>query len=131
MSWSYDPTALNDNPKDQIRLKIGDTDPSEHFLEDEEILYHLQESQGNITRAAYLSVSVLITRLCNTPDYTLGPYSESNANRLKAFRSVKNELSVSLFGYNAPMSETPTTEPIFSYDMMSSSCCDRKEDSNE
>lgn len=131
MSWSYDPTTLNYNLKDQIRLKIGDTDIEEHFLEDEEILFYLQESQGDITRAAYLSVSTLITRLCSTPDYTLGPYSESNANRLKAFCSVKNELSTLLFGYNAPVSKSPTTESIFSYDMMSALCCEHKEDSNE
>ena len=131
MSWSYDPTALSTSPKDQIRLKIGDTNASDPLIEDEEILYYLTESQGDITRAAYQSVCVIITRICNIPDYTLGPYSESNTNRLKAFRSVKNELANSLYSYNSPISESPTTESIFGYDMMSSVCCGRREDNHE
>ncbi len=131
MSWSYDPTTLADSAKDQIRLKIGDTIESEPLLEDEEILFYLKECNGDVTQAAYKCVSVIITRICSTPDYTLGPYSESNANRLKAFRSVKDELATSLIGYNAPLAKTPTTDPIFAYDMMSVACCVRKEDDHE
>lgn len=131
MSWSYDPKTLADNPKDQIRLKVGDTIELEPLLEDEEILFYLAECNNDITRTAYKCVSIIIARICSAPDYTLGPYSESNANRLKAFCSIKNELADALTGYNAPLAKTPTTEPIFAYDMMSNTCCNRREDDHE
>lgn len=131
MSWSYNPEGLKDSIKDQVRLRIGDTIQEEPLLEDEEIQFYIDSCNHDLTRAAYQCVSVIITRICSTPDYTLGPYSESNSNRLKAFHSVKAELSSSLIGYNAPIAKSPTTGPIFAYDMMSVQCCTPKEESDE
>lgn len=123
MSWSYDPTKLKDSPIDQIRLLIGDTDEGDPLLQDEEIQFYINQFPNDINRAALASVNVIITRICSTPDYTLGPYSESNSSRLKAFQSIKAELDAKITGYNAPAMETPTTQPIFGYDMMSVHCC--------
>lgn len=127
MSWTYDPTKLKDSPKDQIRLLIGDTLDSDPFLQDEEILFYIDQYPNDISRAALASVNVIITRICSTPDYTLGPYSESNGNRLKAFQSVRDELDAKVTGYNSPLANEPTTGSIFSYDMMSVQCCNREE----
>ena len=130
MSWNYNPENLKDSPIDQIRLLIGDTLESDPLLQDEEIQFYLDQAPNDINRAALASVNVIITRICSTPDYTLGPYSESNGSRLKAFQSVKNELDAKVIGYNSPLASAPTTEPIFSYDMMSAQCCTRG-DANE
>ena len=128
MPWTYDPTQLHDSPKDQIRLLIGDTLDSDPLLQDEEIQFYLEQNPNDVSRAALACVNVIITRICNTPDYTLGPYSESNGNRLKAFQSVRDELNTKVAGYNSPISNTPTTASIFSYDMMSVQCCIGRDD---
>lgn len=130
MSWTYDPTTLQDSPKDQIRLLIGDTLDSDPLLQDEEIQFYIDQYPNDINRAALASINVIITRICSTPDYTLGPYSESNGSRLKAFQSVRNELDAKVTGYNSPIANAPTTEAIFGYDMMSVQCCIRG-DKNE
>lgn len=130
MSWSYDPTQLKDSLKDQIRLLIGDTNEADPLLQDEEIQFHIDQYPNDVQRAALASVNVIITRICNTPDYTLGPYSESNESRLKAFLSIRDELASDVIGYSSPLACTPTTSPIFNYDMMSVHCC-LKEGSNE
>jgi hypothetical protein len=123
MAWTYDPAKLNDSPKDQIRLLIGDTNENEQLLQDEEIQFYIDQCPNDVNRAALVCVNVIITRICSTPDYTLGPYSESNGNRLKAFQFIRDELDAKITGYNAPLSNSPTTEPIFGYDMMSVHCC--------
>jgi hypothetical protein len=123
MAWTYDPTWIQDSPKDQIRLLIGDTLESDPFLQDEEIQFYIDQYPGDISRAALSCVNVVITRICSTPDYTLGPYSESNGNRLKAFQAIKVSLETKVSGYNAPLSEAPTTASIFGYNMMSSRRC--------
>lgn len=130
MPWTYDPMKLKDSLKDQIRLLIGDTIESDPLLQDEEIQFYIDQSPNDVNRAALASINVIITRICSTPDYTLGPYSESNGSRLKAFQSVKAELEAKVIGYNSPLASVPTTESIFSYDMMSVQCCARG-DENE
>lgn len=130
MSWNYDPSKLKDSPKDQIRLLIGDTLDSDPLLQDEEIQFYLDQYPSDINRAALASVNVIITRICSTPDYTLGPYSESNGSRLKAFQAVQASLDAKVTGYNSPLADSPTTKPIFGYDMMSVHCCVRG-DENE
>lgn len=130
MSWTYDPAKLQDSSLYQIRLLIGDTIEGDPLLQDEEIQFYINQCPDDINRAALDSVNVIITRICNTPDYTLGPYSESNASRLKAFQSIKAELESKVVGYNAPLFMSPTSPPIFGYDIMSTDCC-TTEDTDE
>lgn len=122
MSWSYDPTQLN-IPKNIIRIITGDVLADAPLLQDEEIQYFLDQYPKDIDRAALACVNAIITRICSTPDYTLGPYSESNGNRLKAFQAIQADLSARVVGYNSPVAEGPTTGAIFGYDMMSVHCC--------
>jgi len=51
MVWSYsgDPAA---NPKDAVRFYLGDTDPDDPQLQDEEILFLVQKFAGNVYLAA-------------------------------------------------------------------------------
>jgi len=46
MSWSYDVTALATSLKDQIRLRIGDTDESDPIMQDEEITFYVGDNEG-------------------------------------------------------------------------------------
>ena len=123
MSWSYDATQLEISVKDQIRLLIGDTNENEHLIEDEEIMFYVDQHPDDITRAALDCVGTIITRITSTPDYKLGPYSESNASRLEAFKSVKAQLENQIVGYQPPLMQQPTTTPIFKYGVASESCC--------
>lgn len=123
MSWSYDATQLEISVKDQIRLLIGDTNENEPLMEDEEIMFYVDQHPDDITRAALNCVCTIITRITSMPDYKLGPYSESNASRLKAFRSVKAQLEKQITGYQPPLMQQPTTTPVFKYGVTSETCC--------
>jgi hypothetical protein len=123
MSWSYDVTALATSPKDQIRLRIGDTDESDPIMEDEEIMFYIGDNE-EVTSSVLLScVNACITRVSGLPEYKLGPYSESHKARLDAWQAIKATLEANAYSQHAPISEPPTTAPIFSYDFMSSHCC--------
>lgn len=123
MSWSYDATQLAISVKDQVRLLIGDTNELEPLIEDEELMFYVDQHPGDIARAALACINVIIARITSTPDYTLGPYSESNANRVKAFRSLKAQLEKQTIGYQPPLMQQPTTTPIFKYGITSETCC--------
>jgi len=125
MAWTYNVTTLESSIKDQIRLRIGDTVEADPMIQDEEILYCITDNNSDIARTSLACVRIIITRLTSTPDYTLGPYSESNSNRLKALIALKEDFIKQVSGCDAPMMHSPTTSPIFSYDMMSKICCDR------
>lgn len=123
MSWSYDATQLATSPKDQIRLLIGDTNSDDPLIQDEEVNYYIDQHPNDNARAALACVNVIITRITSTPDYTLGPYSESNASRLKAFRSIKAQLEKDAISFQPPLMNEPTTTSIFHYGIAAESCC--------
>lgn len=123
MSWSYDATQLASSIKDQVRLLIGDTNAQDPLIEDEELLFYVDQHPDDTNRAALACINTIITRITNTPDYTLGPYSESNASRLKAFRSIKAQLEKQATSYQPPLMQQPTTSSIFKYGVGSKTCC--------
>lgn len=51
-TWTYIPGDLSSNEKDQVRLEIGDTDPSNWLLSDEEITYALSQERNFWAAAA-------------------------------------------------------------------------------
>jgi hypothetical protein len=48
MTWTYDPTALEESPVFQVRLQIGDTKKDKPQLQDEEINYILGLCGGSV-----------------------------------------------------------------------------------
>ena len=52
MSWSYDATQLAISVKDQVRLLIGDTNELEPLIEDEELMFYVDQHPGDTARAA-------------------------------------------------------------------------------
>ena len=123
MSWTYDVETLADSLKDQIRLKIGDTDPDAPLLEDEEINFFITNKEPSLLLATLDCLNVCIMRISNLPDYKLGPYSESHTSRLKYLTALRDDIQQEACLSGLPASELPTTENIFSYDIMSSFCC--------
>ena len=123
MSWSYDITQLSMSPKDQVRLLICDTNEDDPFMEDEEIAFYVDQHPDDLVRASLSCLNTIITRITNTPDYKLGPYSESNSTRLNAFKAIKANLEIKVAGYQPPLMMSPTTEPIFGYGIASETCC--------
>lgn len=123
MSWSYDINALATSLKDQVRLKIGDTDESAPILQDEEIIFYIGDKE-EVTSSVLLScINACITRIGGLPEYKLGPYSETHKARLDMWRELKAHIDANVYSQHAPISEAPTTKPIFEYDLMSRHCC--------
>lgn len=121
--WSYEINSLETSLKDQIRLRIGDTDESDPVMQDEEIMFYIGNNETITSSVLLQCLEVCITRISSLPEYQLGPYSESHKARLENWNHIKNDLKTLSFSQHAPMSSPPTTEPIFGYDIMSSHCC--------
>ena len=124
MSWSYDPALLLDSKKDQVRFKLGDTNPDSPVLEDEEIDFLLVQSGDDVLRATISACDGIISKISSIPDFRIGPYSESQGNRLSAYRSLRATLTAQLARLNAPIAHSPSTDQIFHYDMMVSGGCE-------
>lgn len=128
MSWSYDVAALQTSLKDQIRLKLGDTDETDPVLQDEEIMFYVGDatelSEGLLVRC----IDACLSKIAGLPEYKLGPYQESHAGRLSMWKAMKDELEANAFSQHSPVSKNPITAPIFSYDLMSTHCCGEYKD---
>jgi hypothetical protein len=46
VTWSYSPSDLATNPVDAVRLEIGDTDPNDQLLQNQEIVYAATQETG-------------------------------------------------------------------------------------
>lgn len=121
MSWTYDPTQLNESPLMQIRLILGDTDESDPLMQNEEIQFYI-DSLGDVNRASIECIDAALARIASIPDYKLGPYQESTDNRVAYLNKRRAQLEEELTKYCPPLSEKPTTSPIFGYDMTSRYC---------
>jgi hypothetical protein len=54
MTWTYTSDPMNE-PVDEIRFLVGDTDDAEHLVQDEEIAYHLSLYPKPVGKPAYLA----------------------------------------------------------------------------
>lgn len=90
MVWTYsgDPAA---NEKDAVRFLIGDTDPDDQLLQDEEILYlveRMKTTEGAAAEAAY-SLAAKFSRLS---DKSVGDLSLSLSQKAAAFLALADKL---------------------------------------
>lgn len=118
MAWTYDVTTLQTSVKDQIRLYIGDTDPDNPMLQDEEIEFYISQYPDNVLKATLQCVNSVLSRLASIPSYTLGPYSEDNSDRISSMETLKAEIEKQTFAA-APFSKSTTTDPLFIYNLFS------------
>jgi hypothetical protein len=71
MSWTFDFSRLDTNPVSQIRLEIGDTDPRDPKLQDEEITWALSQERNLWAAAARCCELIARVRLSKA-DIRLG-----------------------------------------------------------
>lgn len=128
MSWSYDVSTLASNLKDQVRLRLGDTDEADPVLQDEEIYLYLGEATELTPSLLVKCLDACLAKVAGLPDYKLGPYQENHSNRLSMWKALKDELEAAMQSQHAPLSKNPTTAPIFRYDIMSTHCCGEYKD---
>lgn len=121
MSWTYDPSQLKESELMQIRLLLGDTDANDPLLEDEEIEFYIDQN-SDVNHAALDCINAILSRLAAIPEYKLGPYEENTSNRISFLNSLSKKLEDYIISYCPPLSENPTSRPIFGYDMMSEQC---------
>jgi pyruvate formate-lyase activating enzyme-like uncharacterized protein len=94
MSWTYSGDPSNSD-LDEVRFLIGDTNPDEAQLQDEEIQYlvNLYGSgpAGNLVPAIY-AIESLIARYARSVDKSVGDLRISHSNRVKQFQDLATRL---------------------------------------
>lgn len=101
MSWTYSPHELATSALMRMRLEIGDTDDTEHLLEDEEIEWLL--SKGESRMAAQASCCDLIARkFARLVDTTLGHSRVAAHQKYEHYRREAARLRKMAMGMNAP-----------------------------
>tara|TARA_R110002020_G_scaffold213427_1_gene420234 strand:+ start:33513 stop:33953 length:441 start_codon:yes stop_codon:yes gene_type:complete len=96
MSFSYDPTKL-DEPINQMRFKLGLTTPNTPVgLEDEEIQFCLDQNDGNVAQACLDCLDSLITSASMLVDRTTGQVSEALSQLLDNLLRRRDDLISSL-----------------------------------
>jgi hypothetical protein len=116
--WSYD-TALA-TQKDQVRLRIGDTDPIDEQLQDEEINYLISIAGASVDAVALLACDVLIAKYSRYVDESMDGTSLSHSQRLKAYQMLRSQIEegltssipVPVFGSSVG-ADGQTVEPFF------------------
>lgn len=71
MAWTYDPSALDD-PVNAVRLTIGDTNPSDQQLQDEEIQSLLDISGNSVESASAKAARALAAKYARSVDKWVG-----------------------------------------------------------
>lgn len=87
MTWSYNPSALTTNSKDQVRLLIGDTFSGDPQLQDEEIAY-LASLSGNVYSAAAACCRALVSKFSRAVDQQSSASKVSYSQMAKAYRAA-------------------------------------------
>lgn len=87
MAWTYsgDPSSSN---KDAVRFLIADTDVSDSFVTDEEILWALSVSSDDINQAAAIVARALSAKFSTLSDETIGPLQFKYAERAKNYEKI-------------------------------------------
>jgi hypothetical protein len=80
------------NPNDETRLILGDTDNNQEFLSDQEIQWLLDNRQGVPVRAAYQGCLWLVARFTRKVNLTVGPTTINYAAIANNFRLLALDL---------------------------------------
>lgn len=131
--WSYDPDALATSERDQVRLEIQDTDPSNKLLQDEEINYFLTVER-NLWSAAARCCESLSRRFAQKADVRLGrAVFVIYTKQADQYRTMAQDLRKKGLGTVAPWvggmsvsdkqayeAQTDIVQPAFARDMQES-----------
>lgn len=122
MAFTYDVLLLSTDKLMQLRLRLADTDADDALFQDEELNYFLNSSSSMET-ALLASIDVGIQRITSIPDFSIGPYTESYKNKIAALQNLRKTIQQASGSNAAPISKESTTSAVFSYDVMSRTCC--------
>lgn len=84
MAWTYDQTLTE--AKDQVRLLMGDNDPSDHLMQDEEILFLLTQNSDEVYEAAAEALETLASRYARDVSKSADGLSISSSERWRSFQ---------------------------------------------
>lgn len=108
MTWTYtDPSTY---PRDELRLKIGDTDTNDQIFSDAEVTYFLAQN-SNVTICAALAARAAAAKYARQVSYSIGELSEQLAQKVKHFTELAKDLESQIGRYSFT-STTPTVGTI-------------------
>lgn len=90
MSWTYGYNP-NDNTKDMVRFLIGDTDPTDPLLQDEEIQYLLNQG-GAPQNVAVMAIEGIMAKFSRMADETVGGVKINFSQKLKNMDLMKQAM---------------------------------------
>lgn len=108
MAWTYSGNP-NDNPRDQVRFLIGDTDEKDQLLRDEEIQYLLQQYNNGIFQTAIRCCETISAKFSRRVSEAVGQVRIEFQQAAKAYRDMVNDLRRRM----AIEESTPTAGGIF------------------
>jgi len=91
MAWSYsgDPSS---SPLDAVRFEIGDTDESDALLQNEEIMYVLDEEMDSVLRAALRCCENIIARFSREVNKKIGPTSINASEAVQHYQQLADNI---------------------------------------
>lgn len=90
MTWSYNTNLLSSNPKDAVRLLIGDVLSTDPQLQDEEINY-LVSSRGTLYGAAADCCRAMAAKFSRSVDQQAGTSKNAYSQMAKAYTLKASE----------------------------------------
>lgn len=91
MAWTYTGDPAN-NAVDKVRLLIGDTDPDDPQLSNEEISFFTSQAGGSAVRGAIAAVTSLIAKYARYVDTKIESIGISNQQRIANYQQLMQQL---------------------------------------
>ena len=117
MAWTYTDDPENE-PRDALRLVIGDTDTEDQQLTDAEVAYYIAQDD-NLNLAAALAAEALAAKYSRASVRAVGDMSQQLANRYQSYYRLARQLRAREDFPNATTASTAayipaTPDPRFS-----------------
>ena len=101
MTWTYGNDPAND-PVDEVRLLVSDTDSSDPLISDEEIAYFIAKG-GTGVGAAYLAANAIAAKFGRLADEKTGMVEVKWHQRYKAYSQLAADLKRQLVLQSVPV----------------------------
>ena len=101
MTWTYTLDPAN-NPIDEVRLLIGDTDVNDQLLQDEELQYYI-DSYGSGVNAAIPAVKGILALFARFADERTGEVEVKFHQRVDSYKTLLDDLEDQLLTGSVPI----------------------------
>jgi hypothetical protein len=115
MGWNYSGNPAS-SQTDRVRFYIGDTDPTDPILQDEEITFLLSE-EGSPLKAAQGACRAIIAKYAREVDYTIGPERVAASELVAHYQGVLKTLIEKSKASGAPSYGSSRSESTFDVGM--------------